>query len=303
MNKSSKEYILEQPLGIRSKVEISIEDFQKIGTAKSIISDTISFEENVMLIMNSSKEYEEFILKSALDFYYYPTAEFDFYQDSRMNANLKLLNYLNSITSFRDRFPEFRSCKTGNKLQIEFKRMWNEQQDTCVSFRFCGRLRNYAQHQTQPVWSVTAGGGWNENPRLMETHVSVFVKVDDICKHRSIKTDEKKNYNNNFGELADISLIIRETNSSVGFIVNDMRKMLNEDFLDSENCIKYQLSKLGIGPENLKLANALEIDNGTITKSISLFYEFINRANRLRNTRIPTNFQNHYISNRYRGHS
>lgn len=296
------EYKLRSPfIGNRFTHPLSQTEFAELCRARTFLTDYVRFEESVLQVLYSWEEFEAFLLNTALNQYVFPLYEHDFAQDTRLRSNLKVLGFLNSITSLRDQFPKFKSLLPALDQHKLFKELWNKQKDTSVAFSFCERFRNYAQHQTQPVSSVTTGGGWNETTGLLESHVSIFVDVGAVCANRDIKRDERVRYETEFGAECDVGLLFRETAAGIGQIVQSVRANLEQTFAKAIATYESNLSRVPI-TDNLQIAEVAHLSAGAAVETFSIFKGFSERAKGLHRTFLMTNNQRHFVSNKARGH-
>ena len=262
------------------------------------------FEETVLQTIYAGQDFEEFILSTALNYYLFPIGEYEFFQDTRLRANLRTNAFLNSVTSLRDQFPKFRSRRNLTRLHDEFKGHWDEARTNSAAFSFLERLRNYAQHQTQPIGFVTTGGAWDRERDLLETRMSVYVEVEPICRNREVSMDEAEKYKSELGNRADISLIFRESMGIIGKIVKKIRDRTKEDFDHSINNIEEYLSimKSYVSEDVPCHFDILVTHEGDVSREFTLFPDFTRRAQKLRRTFLMENHHKHFVSNRAFGH-
>lgn len=276
------------------------EDFYRtVKNAKSFLSKYMRLEENILQVIYSSQNFEEYLLKSALDYYLFPIHDFDYFNDTRLKANLYVSSVLNAITGFRDQFPKFSG--TTNQVSRRFRDLWDDQRAQSITLRFGERLRNYAQHQSQPVYSATTGGGWDTDRNLLESHVSFYGDVEAICVNRNIQKSEKDEYLEHFGERVDLALVLREMLGSVGKISVAVRQDLSADFEQAvstcNECLSLVKPYSDINITHLSMRN---VDHEV--EGFDMFEDFVSRAKRLRTNMVMTNNERHYISSRARGH-
>lgn len=298
------EFFLTYPFsGRRPDNRIEHAEFKGLQSSFLYLKDDMQLEESMLQIIYSLEEYEEFILKSSLHHHFFPLSEYEFFQDSRVRSNIKVLSFLNSVTSFRDQFPKFKSQPSLSQIREDFLSLWDKKKAISVTFHFFERLRNYAQHQTQPVSSATIGAGWDEKREMSEARASVFVKVNDACTNRKIPQEEKQRYIAEFGEMADISLIFRETSGCIGDILKDIRGRTQIVFDKSAEEYEKFLQITRDGHGNYSPCDVVSITKGQRTKEFSMFPDFLQRAKRLRRIFLMTNNERHFVSNRAFGHS
>ena len=117
---SLERYYLYDPWHKSESDELSKKEYDDLNSACDFLSDYISFEENITAVKNAVYEYEVFILESSVDYEFNPYSDHNYFQDRRVIANGKVLSILNSITSFRDQFPNFRNTQKPEKTREIF---------------------------------------------------------------------------------------------------------------------------------------------------------------------------------------
>jgi len=300
--KKSQRYVLRSPVIGRSFQQDLVDaEFRELDNARAFLLEYMDFEESVLQLIYAAEEFESFLLTTALNQYLLPQYQYDAIQTNRLRANLKMLGFLNSITSLRDQFPKFRPLNPGFNMKQVFEKLWDDKKAASVAFRFSERLRNYAQHQTQPASSVSFGGGWDKNTGLMEDHMSVFVDVSNVCQNRNIGGSEKTLYEQTFGKAADVALVFRETMGTIGQIVLEIRGSLKPHL--NLAVANYERSADLVRKNDLPALEAASLEGNKSQVLFSVFPQFTARAISLSATHVMINNQKHFISNRARGHN
>lgn len=281
---------------------ITERDFVELVSARKFLINYMSFEENRLQVLFALQEFEEFLLSTALKYYMFPTVEFDFFQDARLRANTKVLGFLNAITSFKDQFPKLSSVDGSKNFRKNFRKIWERECEASVTFSFCIRLRNFSQHQTQPVSCVTTGGAWTEDRSVMEQHLTVFIKTAEVCNNREINSLEQERYKSVFKDNADIAAIFRETAHILALIVNEIRDQTQSDFEHSIKVYETALCKNKGNFAGKEILNVVQKTDDDVDEQFSIFSDFVARAKRLRILPLANNNHNHFVSNRLRGH-
>ncbi|QDC00028.1 hypothetical protein [Mesorhizobium sp. 8] len=282
--------------------EISFADFARYRKSYLFLLEYMTLEELVLQNLYAFEDYEKFILESALHNHLFPLSEYHFHQDHRIRANIKVVGFLNSVTSLRDQFPKFRESAPEKGIRDDFIKFWNEEKSKSIPFEFCEAFRNYAQHQTQPVAYSTSGSNWDESRALSEAHATVYADVTDVCKNRNISPDKREKFFKEFGLKADISLIFRETVGKIGKIIEKIREETRSEFEISAKIYKDILDTYRYNDEDVIVFDIVRISEGKRYKEFSIFLEFLERAKNLRRTFLIKNNECHLVSNRAFGH-
>ncbi len=305
MSKSSEipRFALASPfLANHFEIEITAERYNLIRSSRDFLKEYMRFEETVLQCLYSFQEFEEFLLQTALQHHLFPHSEYHFFQDTRVRSNIKVLSLLNSVTSLRNQFPKFRSNPELQNIHGNFRTYWETERKGSTSFSFFERLRNYAQHQTQPVSGYTTGSGWDEKRDTSETRAAIYVTVSEICDNRNIRSDERSKYVGAFGEKADLSLVFRETIGKIGRIAKRVRADTDAIFAKSQSEIESALAELPDRDEGTAVCDVVEIVGDQELNKFSVFADFLDRANRLRRNFLMENNELHVVSNRAMGH-
>jgi len=277
-------------------------EYLALRAAKDFLLTYMSLEESVLQILYASQNFEEYLLRGALDFYLFSTHEFDYFQDMRLKANLHVIGVLNSITGFRDQFPTFKGQTGSLDARSLFLDRWKQLQSGSIALRFGEALRNYAQHQRQPVTGATTGGGWDKARTLMESHLTVYSETAPVLTDRAISLTTRTEIEAEYGAKADVALILREMVGAVGTLVKQSRDDLKPYYDEACSIFESALKTVSQYAERFIVADAVVIRSGSVIEKFGVFEDFLLRARRLRSTMVMTNNHQHFVSNRARGH-
>ena len=137
----------------------------------------------------------------------------------------------------------------------------------------------------------------------MESHVSVFASVDSVCASRDVKDEERMRYEAAFGSQCDIGLVFREATAVIGKVVKEIRTELEGHFVSALSTYERYLDTAESYRGDLPAAEAAAVLDDKVVEKFQIFREFAERAKRLRGTSLMVNNQEHFISNRARGHA
>lgn len=274
------------------------EQYQFTVEAKSFLLTYVRFEENYLQLLYALQNFEKFLTDSAVDHSLFPVREFDQVQNSRVRANIYVGGFLNAVTGFRDQFPNKREFKAVHK---EFQGQWDKSKLESRAFSFGERLRNYAQHQSHPVTSITSGGSWDKERTYRESNVTVYADTSDVASER-ISSEERADYISEFGKRTDIALIIRELAGHIGEMVKVSRNSLKSNF---DEAVERYHSTLDIGRQidsEAVIFRITKLHDNIEVESFDLFDDFLDRAKGLRRNFASTKNHQHFVSSRARGH-
>lgn len=281
---------------------ISAENRNKLAKSRDFIKDYISFENNRKQLFLSLKEFDYFLVDSALEHENSSLPNYQFFEDASLRANLRALSFLNSLTGLKDKFPKFKSLAGQSDPRKLFESEWKKSRDSSSAFHFCWIFRDVAQHHKHPINFVSLGTEWDEDRRYRESTVAVYGRTRDLEGKREVKLHEIEQFLNQFGEQVDLSLIFRETAHEVSRISKAIRCLLEEPMKEN---IEIYRSFLDMYPSNGHENRVLwlEFETGEIVgRDFQIFDEFARRAERLNKELLLTNQHYHFTSNRSRGH-
>lgn len=289
-------------LSERFSIELTADEFNEFNKCRLFLSDYIKMEEDSVQLLLSLQDFERFIFDCALEHRLFPSYGIDYTRDIRLRANLRVISFLNSLSSLRDQFPRFRSATLGIDLREKFRSLWQETKSKNVTFWFCERIRNFAQHQTQPISFHVTGSQWDKDRIFNESYAAIYVDVEEVVAHREIKREEAESYRAHFGRRADLSLVIREASSCTAQIIKKMRTVTTEDYENSYKTYAQFLARAEAAGAQLRYCHIASLIDGLDHEKHDVFGEFLERAAYLRRHPLAINNHNHFISNKALGH-
>jgi hypothetical protein len=304
-SQSSTPRFLLRPNSISSfdnEVEISGGEFLRLSSSRNFLYDCILFEERRKQIALALKEFELFLLSSAVERENSNLPRYEFFQDLVLQANLRSIGFLSSVKSMHDQFPKFSSVKSSIDVRQIFKEEWKSSTKNSCSFHFCWVFRNIAQHHKSPVNSVTLGGGWDSSREFRDGSLSVYARTRDMEGVREVKKEELERFLSDLGELVDIALIFRETAHEISRINEIIREKLK--ILLAENLSMYAsfLDKVAYKDSGIRYVRAEKLLGGKIDQEFIISDSLIQRAIRLNGERLAKFQHQYYTTNRPRGH-
>jgi hypothetical protein len=303
-DKGLPEYALDSRFsdGERHVQAIAIDEFVALREARLFLLEYLQFEETFRQFLFSYEEFETLILQSALRHHLFSWSEYEATQDARLRFNLKTLGFLNSLTSLRDQFPKFKQLRATVDVRARFIELWQTQKDGSTAFSFCERLRNFAQHQTQPVTMVKRGTSVAHDRGTLEDFALIYVDVQSVCTNRDILAGERQKYEAAFGENCEIGLIFRETVSCIGRIVAEVKTMLKSQFASCMATYQRNLDAARKGRSGFIVAYAVSEQSTDSVEKFAVFEDFSERLTKLHHAYVSPHNQAHVISNASRGH-
>lgn len=285
----------------RHEEKLSETEYEKILFSRKVLMDFMCFQEQVRQLIIRLYDVEKFQLETALSDFLVKDLNYHSFQEGRIQANNLVAAYLNTMLSLKDQATNIEAPKGEFRFRDKFRTEWKSAKEDYITFRLANRFRVYAQHQNQPITGITTGGGWDENRMRCEHHVTINASIKEICRHREITDKERDDYLAHFGATIDVAHLLRCTSSIIS-------KITKSSISEIHNIVEDSISNLRSLCHRFRKSGSEYIDVVAINKDgkrneFVVFEDFIHRAETLLRFRILENYEDHYVSNRERGHA
>lgn len=182
------------------------------------ISLVLSFERNFEYLVQNYVDYENTIAQKSIDQLVKNSPSLDEFNIHITDVTVKLLNLLTTAKAYIDKSPSIMKKLTGESDL--FKKECSFQFDTNFSYRFVDALRNYAQHNSDPITSLTLGGAWASRENL-EYYTNPIIDTEILRTNNKFKKSVLPETNIKFHlsycirrYIECLSLIHKKTSSS-----------------------------------------------------------------------------------------
>ncbi|MGO4909386.1 hypothetical protein ACEN2J_13770 [Pseudorhodobacter sp. W20_MBD10_FR17] len=229
-------YQLLEPYGDRQTVQISSDDYRKFSAAQRNLLNLLKIEELLGVAAESYLEFETIISKAALG---YMVLSFDpndterFFQEYRNRFDLKILNLLNA---FRAHYEQSMSItklleNACPGLHNSIKNSFSARFDTSQEYRIVDALRNFAQHDTLPLHSLSFGsqhqyaGDRRDEKSAFRNRVAVglYFSISALVESNKINAKTRKEVEGFGVTLLDATLLIRKYVACVSEVHLELR--------------------------------------------------------------------------------
>ncbi|HAU1295869.1 TPA: hypothetical protein JBI36_06505 [Legionella pneumophila] len=145
-------------------ITISEEEAAILKETSEKLRLALSFERNFEYLIQNYLDYENTIAQKSIGQLVNGPQSMDEFDSHITDVTIKLLNLLSTTKAYIDKSPSILKKLMGEADL--FKIECSLQYDTNFSYRFIDSLRNYAQHNNDPLSSLILGGEWVENEDL-----------------------------------------------------------------------------------------------------------------------------------------
>ncbi|HAT8227313.1 TPA: hypothetical protein JA370_15405, partial [Legionella pneumophila] len=145
-------------------ITISEEEAAILKETSEKLRLALSFERNFEYLIQNYLDYENTIAQKSIGQLVNGPQSIDEFDSHITDVTIKLLNLLSTTKAYIDKSPSILKKLMGEADL--FKIECSLQYDTNFSYRFIDSLRNYAQHNNDPLSSLILGGEWVENENL-----------------------------------------------------------------------------------------------------------------------------------------
>ncbi len=157
-------YVLEQKiLNPHFKMEIDEERFNRLATAKSVLSDALAFEQGYEVLLGNYADMELVFAKIGLQSRLEWDYEYSAMARAMRDANRYLINVLTAMRGYVDQILQlFKILDSPRSFKDLAENYFKEMHASSSDYRFIYELRNHVQHQgdaIQSFQSVSQAGG------------------------------------------------------------------------------------------------------------------------------------------------
>jgi hypothetical protein len=137
------------------EIDIDREYYESIKRAKSTLSNGLVIEEKYEILISNYLDFETELLSQAAQQMIRRRLDIDDFHYARIEINRKLVNLLATARMYRDQVPH--QCGilvSGTNIKDQVVKLFSEEYDKNLEYRFMEALRNHAQHRGLPVHST-----------------------------------------------------------------------------------------------------------------------------------------------------
>jgi hypothetical protein len=266
-----------------NKIILQEQDWEQMMNARSLVYNIYYIEQKYDLMISNYYEFEENLLKQALDrsiwFRNYQTLNDDLLTTAR-----KIINLITSIILYTEHLEKRHikkfqfGDKSNDKIFGEFKSYLKSSMD----YKFIKGLRNYIAHRDLPMDFYSYSSKWekigNENDEKLGHYVIPSVEKERLLTDKKFNKSVVKAMESKKGKI-DLRNPIRKTIAGISKRAKDLRKSLSPEYefaktqiMDAINRYKENLD------ENFIHCQAEKLIDSEVVETISLSEKMFDRV-------------------------
>lgn len=261
-------------LGRYPKLDIDEETYLELAKSMEVLHIAYEFEQRFELVLQSYKEWELEIAKTAVDVMLNQHSNHSDFHFIFMRCALKIGAFLSFVRFYVEKLESLLRKLETQGVGTNIKDMFSEAYDSSFNYRFMEAIRNYAQHKRPPVHRITLPSKWNkydkghEDDDTMESSVSVLVEKSRLEEDGKFK----KTVLNEMEENVDLVSSTRAYLELVGNITEDIRKQIKPLVDRSRQLVENIRDQYAILDESVykDTLNAGILSGGRYTDEVSL---------------------------------
>lgn len=258
-----------------SEVEISQEEYSRLGKAREVLSAAFAIEEKYEILIANFLALEILLLQiTAIQAVRNPLTYSEFF-DVRSPLNIHVVNLLTAARLYLDQLrQDVPHCLPENPDASNLvKAQCSKESDKYFEYRFMEALRNYVQHRGIPIHSVRQDDQWipfGEDGR-MESCVNIVVQ------RRYLEEDKKfkKKVLEEMTDDVDLKAACRRYIESLSAINEFARGLVAEPAKSARAMVETAHKRYAeVYPGNLTGLVASAIDDGREVSSVPLLLDW-----------------------------
>ncbi len=140
--------------------EISEELFEKLVQSRQVLNNALALEEKFDLLLSNFLELQQEVLSLTADFIVHSPQGYTDHHKHTATLNRRVVNLLTSARLYSDQIHQHvKACTLDD--QVDIKKYFSDEYDSCFEYRFMEALRNHVQHQGLAIHLNSRGHGWS----------------------------------------------------------------------------------------------------------------------------------------------
>lgn len=225
---------MKNALGQFPRLEINLDQFQKILHAKKVLRNALFIEEKFEILLSNFIELKTNIEQEALETTFILNGTYSVALKQRLLFERRLANLLTSTKTYVDQVPsKVRDCFVDNDGLIDkVKSYFHLEYDSSLQYRFMEMLRNHVQHNGIAINLVSLNLG-KHNGSLVNS-ILLYSFKSDLAQNKK----NKKETINELPEKIDILESCQNYISSMGRIHKKFRNEIKDQVSISRNLLE-----------------------------------------------------------------
>lgn len=279
--------------GSSAFVPLSKDEYEAIGTATDRLLEYTAIEEKFDLIVENLMELEMAFLEASVQTMLQGSQDHRWFQDKRRFFNRRLLNFMSAAKAYVDQVPQhFHRAFPGDQGAADrLDASFSEQYDARIGYRTMEALRNYAQHNGDPLHSASFGSIWDEERTKMKFSVEPVLHPSELrarneLRNRSLKSKYKKDLFKitvlkeleEIGDQVDIKFSVRDYIEGLWAVHAELRDVIGSKVKSWIGVIREAMTRFQDEHPSEKmicLAAVIMRDNGSLSSAINVAEDFL----------------------------
>lgn len=227
-------YLKGLTINAQEELEITELEWEKLESAKSIVSNIIYIEQKYDLMISNYFSFEKELLVQSLDNAVRNRKQ-DWLQVEIVSLTRQIVNLISSIKIYVDHVKKRHVTKLplDKDRQIELLEELSDCEKNSTSYKFIKNLRNYVVHRSLPIDSYTTIHSWekieSEDEEKLGHVIKPFVKKEKLLSDRKFSTTVVKKIAGN-DEKIDLRFPIRKTVARLSKFNESFREKISSDY-------------------------------------------------------------------------
>ena len=292
-------YILRiHALGRHPEISMDKHEFDSIRRAKVALSEGLSIEENYEILISNYLEFEKEILDNALNLMIRCPFDYDDFFQIRIGFNRKLINLLTAARLYVDQlYLRVRSI-VSDKANIKetIKKLFSDEYDKTLEYRFMESLRNCVQHRGMPVHWTQLRGFSNYSAEVEKRIFSV--EVASQKEYLEKNGEFKKSVLDEIPDKVDLKAFTRIYIECISRVHDAARKFIEQPLKESRSKIEAAITTYQkVYPKKFVGLHALCLKDENIVESVPLLLDWDDiRLKLIKRNSVLINLRNRHVS-------
>ena len=233
------EYLLRLcTMGDPPTISIDRQRFLRIKTAKSILHEALSLEEDYEMMISNYIDLEKESINVSISYMVRNYRGYVDFFDARLGLNRRLMNLFTSARLYADQLASHCSACLPNETGIgeQVKSFCSVEYDNNFDYRFMEALRNHVQHFGPAVHQVTHGSRWTtlDVNGLLEFSSSFYTEKEYLVSNGHFK----KQILNEMPEKIDLISASRGFMESLSSVHDKVRQTISKNVSEARTTMQ-----------------------------------------------------------------
>jgi hypothetical protein len=261
-------------------------EYLEIVTAKRRLVILVGIEEKFDLLFANYGEYESTLLNLSLENMLGYSNSYSHFHDARGLVNRRLLNLLSSTRAYVDQVThdvgELAGASAKDQAKDHLKTLFSGEYDGHLAYRVLEALRNYVQHRSLAVGSLSFGSKWFEQltPRARRRHsLQVYLDTDALVGDDYFKSSVLQELRASGKGNVLLTPMVRQYVDCFGHVHRQLRTYVEATAREAENLFRgtHERGVANCGGKPVGIVVRRESSDGVRLEQHDIFLDLIDR--------------------------